>query len=170
MAARVIGGALRVAVAAVFFTAGVMKIWDFKHGHSATPDFTLAIQHYKILPWPDATIVLALYLPWLEVVAAIGVFVKRVALGAAAAMLGMTLVFLGALGSAWLRGLDIACGCFGMDEVSTNFPALMLRDAVLLAAVCALLAIERRRARALTAAAQSTPSASRSAEAPPGPC
>ena len=139
---------LRVAVAGVFLVAGVMKIWDFKHARSATPDFTIAIQHFRLLPSPDLAVLLAVYLPWLEVVAALALFVRRVALGAAAAMLGMSVMFLAAIGSAWWRGLDIACGCFGKDHAPTDFRTLILRDLVLLAAVAAIFLHEWRRARA----------------------
>ena len=129
---------LRVIVAGVFLYGGVMKIWDFRHAHSATPDFTVAIQHFEILPQPDLAVALAVYLPWLEVVAALTLFVRRLALGAATAVAGMTTVFLIAVGSAWARGLDISCGCFGKDETSTNYPTLMIRDALLLAAALIL--------------------------------
>lgn len=139
--------ALRIAVAGVFLVAGVMKIWDFKHGHSATPDFTIAIQSYHLLPSPDLAVLLAVYLPWLELTAALALFVRRLALGASAALLGMTVVFLGAIGSAWWRGLDIACGCFGREEIATDYPTLLLRDLALLAACAAVFVHEWRRAR-----------------------
>jgi uncharacterized membrane protein YkgB len=70
--------------------------------------------------------------------------VKRLALGAAIAVTGMTIVFMVAIGSAWARGLDISCGCFGKDEVSTNYPSLVLRDGLLLAAALALMIYEAR--------------------------
>ncbi len=129
MAGKIIPWLLRLLLAAVFLYAGVMKIWDFRHGQSATPDFTVAIQHFELLPTPDLAVVLAIYLPWLEVTAALALFLRRLALGAALAITGMTIVFLGALASAWHRGLDISCGCFGKDEVSTDYRTLILRDA-----------------------------------------
>jgi putative oxidoreductase len=135
---------LRLAVAGIFLYAGVVKIWDFSYWQSGTPDFTVAIQHYELLPWPDLAVVLALYLPWLEVIAALALFVRRLALGAAAAMTAMTVVFLVAIGSAWARGLDISCGCFGKDEVSIHYPTLMIRDGLLLAAAVVLLVREAR--------------------------
>jgi uncharacterized membrane protein YphA (DoxX/SURF4 family) len=138
---------LRLIVTGVFLYAGVMKIWDFRHGQSATPDFTVAIQHFELLPSPDLAVLLAVYLPWLEVTAAITLFVKRLALGAAAAVTGMTMVFMVAIGSAWARGLDISCGCFGKDEVSTNYPSLVLRDGLLLAAALVLVVSELRVAK-----------------------
>jgi len=130
--------AVRLIVAAVFLYAGVMKIWDFRHGQSATPDFTVAIQHFEMLPSPDWAVVLAIYLPWLEVVAAAALFVHRLALGAALAASAMTALFLLALSSAWARGLDISCGCFGRDETPIHYPALIFRDALLLAAALLL--------------------------------
>jgi len=147
MVGKIIAIALRVALAALFLGAGVMKIWDFKHGHSATPDFTLAIQNYHIIPWPDATMLLAVYLPWLEVVTAFGLLTRRFRLGAAALLSGLIFVFLGAVGSAWARGLEIACGCFGKDEFSTDYRALILRDAGILAVALLAFALECRRLR-----------------------
>ncbi len=161
MAAKVIAG-LRVLVAGVFLAAGVMKIWDFQRGLSATPDFTLAIQSYHLLPSPDLAVLLAVYLPWVEVTAALALFVRRVALGTSAALLGLTVVFLGAIGSAWSRGLDLACGCFGREEITTDYRTLILRDLALLAACAVLFLSEWRRA---TAAGASTVSASPAVEA-----
>ena len=137
---------LRLAVAGVFLIAGVMKIWDFAHARSATPDFTIAIQHYELLP-PDLSVLLAVYLPWLEITAAIALFARRLALGAAAALLGMSALFFAAIGSAWWRGLNIACGCFGKDEATTDYRLLILRDLALLAPVAVLFLHEWRRAR-----------------------
>jgi uncharacterized membrane protein YphA (DoxX/SURF4 family) len=147
MAGKVILLALRAALAWIFFKAGILKIWDFTHGRSATPDFTLAIQHYQIIPWPDLTMLLAVYLPWLEVITALALFTRRLRLGATALFSGLTLIFLIALGSAWQRGLDIACGCFGKDEVSADFPAMIARDVCILAGLATLFIIEWRRLR-----------------------
>lgn len=145
MAGKIIALLLRLVVAGVFLYAGVMKIWDFRHGQSATPDFTVAIQHFELLPNPDLAVALAVYLPWLEVIAALTLFVKRLALGAATAITGMTVIFLGAILSAWARGLDISCGCFGKEAVATNYPSLVIRDVLLLAAAIALVVWEGRR-------------------------
>ena len=140
-------GVVRVALAGVFLTAGAMKIWDFAHARSATPDFTIAIQQYELLPSPDLAVLLAVYLPWLEVIAALALFARRLALGAAVAMLGMSAMFLAAIGSAWWRGLNIACACFGKDEATTDYRMLILRDLALLAAAAILAIHEWRRSR-----------------------
>jgi uncharacterized membrane protein YphA (DoxX/SURF4 family) len=131
---------VRLAVAGVFLCAGVSKIWDFSRGHSATPAFTVAIQHYKLLPSPDLAVLLAVYLPWLEVTAALALFVRRLAVGAATALAGLSVVFLVALGSAQARSLDISCGCFGKAEAAADYPALIARDALLLLAAILLIA------------------------------
>ena len=144
MGAQVIA-VVRVVVAGIFLVAGVMKIWDFAHARSATPDFTIAIQHYELLS-PDLSVLLAVYLPWLEVTAALALFVRKLALGAAAALLGMSAMFPAAIGSAWWRGLNIACGCFGKDEATADYRLLILRDLALLAAVAVIFVHEWRRA------------------------
>ena len=143
MGAKVIA-VLRLAIAGVFLAAGAMKIWDFAHARSATPDFTIAVQNFRLLP-PDIAVLLAVYLPWLEVTAALTLFARRLALGAAAALLGMSAMFLAAIGSAWWRGLNIACGCFGKDEAPTDYRTLILRALALLAAGAILFIQEWRR-------------------------
>jgi len=145
MAGKVILLALRVALAWIFLKAGVLKIWDFAHWRSATPEFALAIQNYQIVPWPDLTLLFAVYLPWLEVLTALALFTQRLRLGGIALFSGLTILFLGALVSAWARGLDIACGCFGKDEVSTDFPAMIERDLCILAGLAVLFFFEWRR-------------------------
>jgi len=142
-----VSAVLRLAVAGVFLVAGVLKIWDFTHGRSATPDFTIAIQQYRLLPWPDLAVALAVYLPWLEVTAALALFARRLALGAATALLGMSAMFVVAIGSAWWRGLVIDCGCFGKGRAPTDLRLHLLYGAALLIAVAALSLHEWRRAR-----------------------
>lgn len=140
-------GVLRLAVAGVFLGAGVLKIWDFAHGRSATPDFTIAIQQYRLLPWSDLAVALAVYLPWLEVTAALALFARRLALGAALAALGMSTMFLVAVGSAWGRGLVIDCGCFGRGHAPTDLRLHLLYGTALLLAGAVLSRHEWQRAR-----------------------
>ena len=136
MARRVIAIALRVGLAAIFLYAGVLHAWD-------APEFVQAIQAYDLLP-PDATMLLGVYLPWVEIFAALALLTRRLPLGALLAMSGMLLVFLGGLLSAWSRGLDISCGCFrGAESIQTHFPWLVARDLAMILAVAALWAMER---------------------------
>ncbi len=144
MAGKVILLALRIALAWTFVHAGALKIWDFGHAQTATPDFVVAIQQYHLLPSPDLAVLLAIYLPWVEIFSALGLFLRRVRMGAALTITGLTTIFIAALASAWARGLRIECGCFGHDEVSTDFPALLLRDACILGAALFLLLRDSR--------------------------
>lgn len=132
MAARIALHLLRVFIGGLFIYAGALKAWD-------TRQFAFDVQNYQIIPWPDATLLLALYLPWLEIVCGLALLARRLYLGALGCLLLLDLIFLGAIGSAWRRGLDITCGCFGGEVNATNFPLLFTRDLLLLAALAILL-------------------------------
>lgn len=104
--------AARVVLGSVFVIAGVEKI--------ANPDaFAKAINNYQLLPYGTLN-VMALVLPWLEVLA--GAFlVFGVRLRASAAVTGlMLIVFIGAIASAMMRGLSIDCGCFSQGSVASE--------------------------------------------------
>jgi len=99
--------AARVLLAAAFLYAGSIKALD-------PAAFALAIDNYRLLPYPLAA-ALALYLPWLEIACASGLFWPRLRLGALAVLVALCFVFGAAITSAVLRDLDIGCGCFGGD-------------------------------------------------------
>ena len=118
----------------VFLVAGALKLPD--------PDAAVrAVRAYRLLPEPVVAAV-AFGLPVLEIAVGLalvaGVFVRTAAVAAAA----LLVVFLGGVGSAWARGLQIDCGCFGGGgEVSageTAYPAEVVRDIALLAVGLAL--------------------------------
>lgn len=123
---------LLAAVGGIFAYAGILKALD-----PAT--FASDIAHYHILPWPFAAM-LALYLPWLEIVSAAALLIKKFRAAALGLILGMTLIFLVALVSAAARGLDISCGCFGSG--SGHPLGAIVRDLIILAAVTASLVWE----------------------------
>ena len=139
--AKIILLILRLTLGGIFIYAGALKIADAQQ-------FALAVHHFRLTPW-TASVLIAVYLPWLEVLSGLALIVRRLPLGAALALTAMTAVFLIALTSASARGLDISCGCFGREEhkIQTHFPQLFLRDAALLAASVALLIAELRRTR-----------------------
>ena len=138
-AGQMIAALLRFGVGALFVYAGAVKIAD-------PQQFALDVHHYQLTSF-TVSVLVATYLPWLEFCAGLALIARRFTLGAPLALAGMMLAFIAALASAWMRGLDIACGCFGReaDAIRTNFPALIARDAVLFAAVLVLLVIEARR-------------------------
>jgi putative oxidoreductase len=95
----------RLLVGGVFVVAGGLKALDPAH-------FAADIDHFRLLPY-FAVAPLALYLPWLEIICGLAVFTGGGRRGALVLLLAMTLVFIAAIASAWMRGLDIRCGCFG---------------------------------------------------------
>jgi putative oxidoreductase len=62
----------------------------------------------------------------------------------------MNLVFMIALSSAILRGLDIDCGCFKQGGAKTTPWTALLRDAVFLAMTVFVLKVEARKSKELT--------------------
>lgn len=85
--------------------AGMAKLGD-------PARFAADIGHYRLVS-PLVAAGLALYLPWLEVMLAAGLWVPawRRAAGWVATML--LAVFSAALVAALMRGIDLSCGCYG---------------------------------------------------------
>ena len=108
-----------------FVYAGFRKIQD--------PGlFLIDIRSFDLLPDPFAAW-LALGLPWLELLAGLAVMIGFLRKGGLL-LLNLALgAFFVAILSAWSRGLDIRCGCFGSSEASTSYIELIARDSVLLA-------------------------------------
>lgn len=121
-----IGWLCLIAVAVTFSWAGGIKAWD-------PQVFSRDIDAYQLLPWP-LVVATALYLPWLELMTAVTLFLPRWR-DATAWVLGlMLLIFLFALGAAWWRGLDIVCGCFG-DAGRSGYLWPLARDVLLITAL-----------------------------------
>jgi putative oxidoreductase len=96
---------LRLLAGGLFVLAGVLKVLDPAH-------FAADIDHYRLLPY-FAVAPLALYLPWLEIICGLAVIAGPARRSALVLLLALTIVFIVAIASAWMRGLDIRCGCFG---------------------------------------------------------
>ena len=126
MATRIVTLILRLCLTGVFGIAGFLKLND--------PENTLqAIYQFRLLPW-DASALLATHLPWIELVAAVGLWIPRLRQGAATLCAALSLTFLAALISALARNLDIACGCFGASDTATQLVPRILMDFLLLGA------------------------------------
>jgi putative oxidoreductase len=96
---------LRLLAGGVFLVAGVLKVID-------PARFAADIDHFRLLPY-FAVAPLALYLPWLEIICGLAVLVGAWRRSALVLLFALTVVFIAAITSAWMRGLDIRCGCFG---------------------------------------------------------
>lgn len=128
---------LRLLLAAVFLYAAYTKLrqpWML---------FAMSIDAYQILPqW--AVLLLGHWLPWVELFIglflAAGIFLRYIAAGAT----GLLLVFFTLMTRAFIKGMAIDCGCFGLGEAISA--GTLLRDGLLVALslVLTLLARSRR--------------------------
>ena len=119
----------------VFLAAGCLKTFD-------PAGFAIDIQNYRILPWTPG-ILLALYLPWVEILCGAALVLHIAYRGALCITALLFALFIAAYGSTRLRGLDIACGCFG-HGVHRGFWPVLIVDALLLAIVIWLLRADFR--------------------------
>lgn len=113
----------RLLLGGVFAYAAVGKLAD-------PAGFITDIGHYHLLPYP-VTVAAGLYLPWLELICAAAVLSRRQERGALLLLLGLCSLFAAALASAWWRGLDINCGCFGHRANSSALPLALIRAVAL---------------------------------------
>jgi uncharacterized membrane protein YphA (DoxX/SURF4 family) len=122
---------LKWLVAAIFIFAGISKLLN-----PAT--FARDIDNYRLLPYLLVTL-MAIILPWLEVLCGIFLIVGSWKRGAAFVLLVLTFMFLIAISSAIARGLDISCGCFSMTLEGTKIGYTRLIEDVILFAIILLI-------------------------------
>jgi len=130
---------LRLIVGGVFIYSSIGKLFS--------PDeFAKIIYNYDILPLFLVNI-LAIALPYVLFLAGVllifGVYKK----GNSAIFIGLIFVFLIALIQAYVRGLDINCGCFSLDTTSSNNDILMriFQDVLLLIPVLIIFIFSKRK-------------------------
>jgi putative oxidoreductase len=96
----------RIVLGAVFIYAGIVKIND---PHA----FKYAIGNYEFFP-PALEAPIAIWLPWVELIAGVCLIVGWWAGGSALIVAVLSVAFGLLTGMAILRGLDISCGCFSL--------------------------------------------------------
>lgn len=128
----VIKSGLRLLLGGTFVAAAVLKI--------LTPDqFIADVDNYRLLPRP-LVFAVANTLPWVELIAGACLIGSLYVRKAAVVISFLSAVFFVATLSALMRGLDIACGCFGTTGglhnafVSLGTEAVLFCMAALLAA------------------------------------
>lgn len=115
----------RLILGGVLFIAGYLKV-------GATDKSQMAVRAYEMLPISVANL-FGLLLPFFEV--AIGALLILGALTRVVAILGgiTMFAFIIAISQAWVRGLNIDCGCFGgggaVAPGDTRYLQEILRDA-----------------------------------------
>lgn len=121
----------RLGLAGLFLWAGIRKAME--------PELFLQdIESYEIIPYRWAWL-MSIWLPFLEITAAAALLTtRRWAQAGALVIGGLLLTFLGAIISAWSRGLSLSCGCFGAATEPANYPWLVARDLLMLGLVTVL--------------------------------
>ena len=120
---------LRLFIGGLFVYVGILKALDPRQ-------FLTDIQNYQLLPYTPA-LMLAFYLPYLEIVCGISLFIKKNDTGALVLLLACMGVFILALCSAWVRGLDISCGCFSAKKETAQFAWWVTRDLLIAGLIAA---------------------------------
>jgi putative oxidoreductase len=114
----------RVVLGVVFIYASVDKIL-----HPAV--FARAVQNYRIVPL-EAVNAFAIVLPWIELVAGLLLVLGLFSGGSVLVITFLILVFLVALSSVLIRGIDTACGCFSSSGGGRVTIGYVIRDLALL--------------------------------------
>ena len=96
----------RIVLGGIFIFASLDKI-----AHPA--EFAKAIGNYHVLPFGLQNL-LALTLPWLELLAGVALITGVMVDGAAIMVIIMNIVFIFAISQALARGISIECGCFSV--------------------------------------------------------
>jgi len=129
--------ALRLAFGAMFFYSGTSKVRDpitfldsvrgFRAFEPVGTLTGLAFDPSPLEAW------IAMGLPWLEIFCGSAVVLGIFHRGALAILCSLITVFILAFASAWMRGLEISCGCFGDATLVTNYFAAIAQRVGLLA-------------------------------------
>ena len=95
-------------------------------------EFAKQVGYYKALPFGLENL-LAIVLPWTELIVGICLLAGLFVDGAALLSIIMMLVFILAISQAMLRGIDITCGCFKVSADSEKLGLhTILRDIIFL--------------------------------------
>jgi uncharacterized membrane protein YphA (DoxX/SURF4 family) len=114
----------RLCLVWIFIRAGLPKVQD-------PTAFAASIDGYRIISG-TLSMWVAIVLPWLEIVIAFGLLTPWLRRSSAILIAGLLCLFIALHTSAWARGLDINCGCFGESAASPDYHWLILRNLALL--------------------------------------
>jgi len=105
----------RLVLAGIFLYSGYAKLRD------PWPQFAMAIEGFKMVP-DNLLEPMAKGLPWIEVVAGLGLLVNALAAWAGIATSLMLVAFNTAGVWAYAKGLQVDCGCFGSGSADPIGP------------------------------------------------
>jgi len=114
--------------------AGALLVWASRERLFDPQPLADAIDDYRLLPL-EAVNILAVVLPWVELVTGLCLIAGLATSGAGLMTTALAVVYVGAMTSALARGLDIGCGCFGGRGETLSWTDLWLRLALFAAGV-----------------------------------
>ena len=117
---------VRLVLVAAFLLAAIPKIQD-------PVAFAISVESYRVLTG-QAVLWVALVLPWLELVIGFGLLIPKMRRASSLLIMLLLFIFVGLHTSAWIRGLDIDCGCYAIESVSSNYFLLISRNCALIIA------------------------------------
>ena len=119
----------RLVLAGVFVMAALPKLQD-------PIAFATAVGNFRLIG-PELSAWVALCLPWLELVLGIGILLPQIRQTSGGLIGLLLMLFIGLHLSAWARGLDVSCGCFGAEtgEAGSDYRWLIARNIALLLAI-----------------------------------
>ena len=119
---------------------GCLFLWSSLPKIRQPYDFLSNVYNYELVG-PKLGMLMAMTLPWLELLVGIclvgGIFVS----GALLASVGMAAMFTFVLASAFYRGLEISCGCFGASAEIISYSILIRVCLILLFSLAAYVSV-----------------------------
>lgn len=123
---------------------GIIFIWASLHKIVDPASFALDIATYEILPLALIN-PMAIVLPWVELIAGLGLVLGLATRACALLISGMMTLFLIAVIIAFVKGIETSCGCFASASLKEDPISAMtiLRDSLWLAMAIYLTAFDR---------------------------
>ena len=125
----------QVLIGLVFAAAALGKLGDLD-------SFAKQIHNFRLVPVAIENLV-AIFLPWVELLAALALILGVRARAGALLTAAMMAVFTVAVSQAVLRGLDFECGCFGTADGS-RIGVLKLAENLVMLAVAVIASLRPR--------------------------
>jgi len=113
----------RFVVGAVFIWSGIIKVID-------PLLFAQDVANYRIFP-QGLALLIALILPWIEILCGLLLVLGFWSRAASLLITGLLVAFLILLTTTIIRGIDVACGCFGVLSHTVDYKLILL-DSILL--------------------------------------
>ena len=125
---RILFQVCRLTLGGIFLYAGLIKAWDVVAFAGSVANYQIPFLSYHL------NYLVAASLPYVEMAAGLLLLINRQVRPAALLLGVLDIIFMVALVSVLIRGLDIDCGCFRPgSEGHTTAQAALLRDVGILA-------------------------------------